>query len=155
LRQIGRAKDTCKVRYDAFMRADSALNEIRRDIASLVRSDDLFYSRFLLIDNRSRAGRESFERDELLMFSNRLRPLRNVDFNGEGMQYETQYRIEEDRYGPVLWQRRDAFPDDHPGGGGVAVPRIEGIVELSIQAYDGLGWYDDWDSDISGLPLAV
>ena len=155
LRQIGRARETCKVRYNAHMRADTALNEIRRDIASIIRSDDLFYARLLLTDNQARGGSESFERDELLMFSNRLRPLRNVDFNGEGLEYETQYRIEEDRYGPVLWQRRDAFPDEYPGGGGVARPTVEGIVALSIQVYDGDSWFDDWDSDFDGLPLAV
>lgn len=155
LRQIGRAKDTCKVRYDAFMRADTALNGIRRDIASIVRSDDLFNCRFLLIDNLARGRDESYERDELLMFTTRLRPLRNIEFAGEGQEYETHYRLEEDKVGPVLWQRRDPFPDEHPGGGGLAVPSVEGIIALSIQVYDGTTWYDDWDSDFDGLPLAV
>src|SRR5262245_39594829 len=47
LQQVGRAKNTSKMRYDAHMRADAALTALRRDIASIVRSDDLFYSRFL------------------------------------------------------------------------------------------------------------
>jgi type II secretion system protein J len=155
LRQIGRSKDTCKVRYDAHMRADAALSNIRRDIASIVRSDDLFYTRFLLINNQIHGRDESYDRDELLIFSDRLRPLRNIEFTGEGLEYETQYRVEEDKYGPVLWQRRDAFPDQYPGGGGVATPAVEGILALSIQAYDGTQWYDDWDSDYDGLPVAV
>src|SRR5690349_12240980 len=86
LRQVGRAKDTCKVRYDAYMRADTALNELRRDIASIVRSDDLFNCRFLLTDRVAHGKDESYERDELLMFTDRLRALRNIDFSGEGME---------------------------------------------------------------------
>ena len=32
---------------------------------------------------------------------------------------------------------------------------VEGIVGLSIEAYDGNEWYHEWDSDYDGLPLAV
>ena len=71
------------------------------------------------------------------------------------MEFETQYRIEEDELGSVLWQRRDAVPDEFPRGGGIATPRVEGVISLGIEAYDGNTWYDQWDSDIDGLPWAL
>lgn len=153
--QLGRAKNTSKLRFDAHIRADSALNSLRKDMASILRSDDLFYSRFLLINDNIRAGSEYFDRDEVVIFNTRVRPLRNIEFSGEGFEYETQYRIEEDDFGPVLWVRHDAMPDEYPEGGGMATPAVEGIIGLSIQAYDGQAWYDEWDSDLDGLPVAV
>ncbi len=153
--QLGRARNTSKLRFDAFLRADAALNLIRGDIASITRSDDLFYTRLLLTDDTARGGREEFDRDELLIFNTRLRPTRNIDFAGEGYEHETQFRVIEDEYGPALWQRTDAFPDEYPGGGGKATPAVEGVLGLTIQVYDGSNWYDEWDSDVSGLPTAV
>jgi hypothetical protein len=91
-------------------------------------------------------------RDEVLVFNGRLEPLGEIDYNGEGGEYETQYRIDEDDYGVALWQRRDAVPDEWPDGGGVATPLAEGLVSLEIRAYDGQEWYDEWDSDLDGLP---
>ena len=156
LSQLTRAKSICKERFNAFLRADAALNTLRRDVASVIRSDDLFFTRLRLSDHSASSPVGEIDRDEILLFVTRLRPVRDIDnFNGEGIEYETQYRIEEDEIGPVLWQRRDAFPDEYPAGGGVAVPLVEGVVGLRIQAYDGDRWYDDWDSDVSGLPLAV
>ena len=46
--QLGRAKNSCKRRFDAHLRADVALNALRRDIISIVRSDDLFDTQLLL-----------------------------------------------------------------------------------------------------------
>jgi prepilin-type N-terminal cleavage/methylation domain-containing protein len=155
LGQLGRAKNTSKLRFDAHIRADSALNELRKNIASLTRTDDLFYTRFLLINDDIRAGGEYLDRDELLVFNTRVRPLRNIEFSGEGFEYETQYRIDEDDGGPILWVRHDAMPDEYPAGGGMAIPAVEGLIGLSIQAYDGLAWYEEWDSDLDGLPIAV
>jgi hypothetical protein len=71
------------------------------------------------------------------------------------MEFETQFRIETDALGPALWQRRDAVPDEYPRGGGVATPLVAGVVSLAAEAYDGELWYQDWDSDYHGLPLAV
>ncbi|MHC4245497.1 MAG: hypothetical protein ACYSUU_01715, partial [Planctomycetota bacterium] len=31
-------------------------------------------------------------------------------------------------------------------------PMAEGVVGFKIEAYDGLEWYDEWDSDLVGLP---
>lgn len=155
LSQLGRAKNTSKLRYDAFMRADAALTSVRHEIASIIRSDDLFYTRFQLRDDSVRVRDETFDRDEVLVFNTRLKPLRNIDFNGEGFEYESQFRIAEDDYGPVLWSRHDPMPDEYPLGGGIATPEVEGVISLTIEAYDGTAWYQEWDSDDEGLPLAV
>ena len=159
LSQIGRARNTARTRLQAFLRADHALNDIRRDAASVIRSNDLFHSRVLLIDDSQTFNldghRMELDRDELLIFSTRLRPLIQIDYNGEGVEYETQYRIAEDQAGPALWQRRDAVPDVTPAGGGIATPIADGIVGLRIEAYNGETWFDEWDSDIDGLPWAL
>ncbi|MHC5024862.1 MAG: prepilin-type N-terminal cleavage/methylation domain-containing protein, partial [Planctomycetota bacterium] len=155
LANLGRSKSVSNHRLAAHLRADAALNAIRRDIASIVRTDDLFYTRFLLMHGETRVAGEMVERDELVMFCNRFRPLRDIDFHGEGLEYETQYRIEEDEFGPVLWLRRDALPDKYPLGGGVAAPVAEGIVSLRIEAFDGEQWNEEWESDEQGLPIAV
>ncbi len=153
--QLGRARNTGKLRFDAHIRADAALAAIRRDVAAVTRAQDLFYTRLLLIDDVARAGSEEFDRDELLIFNTRARAMRNIDFNGEGFEYETQFRIIEDGSGPALWQRADALPDQYPLAGGTALPLVEGVAGLTIQVYDGFNWYDEWDSDISGLPKAI
>lgn len=155
LGNVARAKNTSKVRFDAHLRADAALNALRKDIVSVLRSDDLFFTRLLLTDRTERAGDEVFDRDEILVFNTRLRPLRNIDFGGEGFEYETQYRVIDDDYGPVLWVRHDAMPDEYPAGGGQTKPLVEGILGLKIEAYNGQAWYEEWDSDIEGLPLAI
>jgi len=155
LSQLGRAKNTSKLRFDAFIRADSALNLLRKEIVAVTRSDDLFYSRFLLTNDSVKVGKEQFDRDQILVFNTRLRPLRNIDFGGEGFEYESQFRIADDDLGPMLWARHDHMPDEYPEGGGVATPEVEGVIGLAIEAYDGYAWFDEWDSDTEGLPLAV
>jgi type II secretion system protein J len=151
LSQLSRAKTTSKLRLDAFLRADVALNAIRRDVASILRSDDLFQTRLMLTDDNMGA----LDRDEILVFNSRLRPIRDIDYRGEGVEYETQYRVADDDAGPVLWQRRDPVPDEFPGGGGRVTPVVEGVVGLSIEAFDGYQWEEEWDSDEEGLPAAL
>ena len=155
LANLGRSKASSSERLKAYLRADTALNTVRRDIASIIRADDLFYTRLLLSDSKVKLDGEEIDRDELLIFTNRLKPLRDISYKGEGIEYETQFRIQEDEYGPVLWTRRDAFPDQYPAGGGMVQPMVEGIVGLSIEAYNGDDWLSEWDSDEDGLPLAV
>lgn len=155
LSQVGRARTISRVRLQAYLRADSALDAVRRDLSSILRDADLFHTRVLLYDGGRimRVGsRMDLDRDEILVFNTRLEPLGEIDYNGEGGEYETQYRVDEDRYGTTLWQRRDPVPDDIPAGGGVATPMAEGVVGFKIEAYDGLEWYDEWDSDLDGLP---
>ena len=155
LAQLGRAKNTSKLRLDAFLRADAALEAVRKEVVSVIRSDDLFFTHLLLINDTIRAQDEVFDRDEILVFNTRLKALRNIEFSGEGFEYETQFRVAEDDYGPVLWVRNDAMPDEYPLGGGMAKPVVEGIVSISIEAYDGDQWLEQWDSDIDGLPMAI
>lgn len=155
LTNLARAKTSSRQRLEAYLRADTALNMIRRDVVSIIRSDDLFWTRFMLIDNAIDTPAGRMDRDEILIFNNRLKPVRQTEYNGEGMEYETQYRIQEDELAPNLWRRRDPLPDEYPLGGGVATPVTDGMLGLKIEAYDGYQWFDQWDSDFEGLPLAV
>jgi hypothetical protein len=91
----------------------------------------------------------------LLVFNGNLRANKEIDFNGEGLEYETQFRIEDIDTNISLWKRRDAILDDNPVGGGIAVPIAEGIVSLLLEAFDGESWYGEWDSDELGIPEAI
>lgn len=156
--QLAKAKSTSRMRFDAHHRADVALTALRRDIVSIIRADDLFYTRLLLLDDHARTGDREIpevDRDEILVFNTRLREMHPSDYAGEGIEYETQYRVEDDEFGPILWQRRDAVPEEYPRGGGIATPLVEGVIGLSIEVYDGDEWHETWDSDEDGLPLAV
>lgn len=155
LTNLVRAKTSSRQRLEAYLRADSALSMIRRDVVSIIRSDDLFWTRLLLIDGAKETPGGRMDRDEILIFNNRLKPVRQTEFNGEGMEYETQYRIQEDDLAPNLWSRRDPMPDEYPLGGGVATPVTNGMLGLKLEAYDGYQWHDQWDSDLEGLPLAI
>jgi len=156
LSQLGRARAIATERAEAFQRASVALEELRRDIASAVRSDDLFECRFLLTTDAPSARNGNNERSDLLMFSESLRPNGEIDYQGEGREYETHYRVEDDELGSALWRRRDPVPDEVPDGGGVAAPIADGIVSLVIEASDAIGaWRTEWDSDIDGMPMLV
>jgi len=153
--QIVQAKSISRERLDAYVRADVALRNLRRDIVSTLRRDDLFYTRLVIENDSVNSLLGQMDRDTLLVFNHRLRASREIDYNGEGVEYETAYRIEEDEWGPVLWQRRDALPDQYPTAGGIVSPIAEGVVSLALEAYDGEQWLQDWDSDYDGIPHAV
>ena len=155
LSQLSRAKSGGREQLAAHLRADAALNAVRRDIVSVLRDTDLFWTRLLLTDQSISSPYGPLDRDEILVFNSQLRPIRDLDFIGDGAEFETHLRIEEDADGIVLWRRRDAVPDEYPRGGGVAIPLISGVVGLSMEAYDGELWYPSWDSDFDGLPLAI
>lgn len=154
---LGRSKSTSKQRLDAYLRADAALTSLRREIIALIRTDDLFYTRFHLIDDSVNAGPDvgHLDRDELLIYNNRLASNHDIDFQGEGSEYETQLRVEDDDFGPALWQRRDPVPEEFPFGGGMVIPVAEGVIALNIEVFDGNLWNDDWESDDWGIPHAV
>ncbi len=155
LHQLGKVKSLSARHLAACLRADAALAALRGEIVSVIRSDDLFFSRLQVTDRAGASALGLLDRDSILLFNTRLRPVREIDYIGEGMSYETQLRIEEDEVGPVLWQRRDPVPDEYPLGGGVATPLVEGIIAVSIEAYDGFQWFEEWDSDTDGLPWAL
>jgi len=155
LSQLGRARDAARLRMTATRRASDALEAIRRDIQSAVRSSDLFLTRFRLAGETVRSEGRELDRDQMLLFNERLKPTRTLDYTGEGQEYETQYRIESDEGGSALWRRRDPVPDEYEAAGGIAEPVGEGVVALRLEAYDGSEWRQDWDSDADGLPRAV
>ncbi len=155
LSRISRTRDVARTQLEAVTRANAALDSVRRDLISVVRDSDLFYTRVLLLDGTTYTQYGPMSRDEVLVFNNRLRPMHRDEYAGEGGEYESQYRIDDDRDGSVLWMRRDAVPDENGEGGGMAVPSIDGVVGIEVEAYDGEAWYPDWDSDVFGLPWAL
>ena len=155
LSQLGRAREVARLRMTACRRATDALEAIRRDVQSALRSNDLFNARFRLAPESVRSELGELDRDQMLLFDESMRPTHPLDYNGEGQEYEVQYRIEADADGPALWRRRDAVPDQYEDAGGVAEPVGEGVVSVRFEAYDGSAWRQDWDSDVDGLPWAV
>lgn len=155
LSQLGRAREVARLRMTACRRATDALEAIRRDVQSTLRSSDLFNTRFRLAPESVRSEVGELDRDQMLLFDESLRPTRPLDYSGEGQEYETQYRIEADADGPALWRRRDAVPDTFEDAGGIATPVGEGVVSVRFEAYDGSSWRQDWDSDVDGLPWSV
>jgi type II secretory pathway pseudopilin PulG len=155
LSQLGSAKAVSRQRLEAFSRCDTAIRTLRRDIISILRRGDLFHTRMLITDSTHRFQGDIVDQDELLVFDGELRANKEIDFNGEGMEYETQFRIEPNDISSALWKRRDAILDDNPVGGGMATPIVGGIIALQIEAYDGYSWFPDWDSDELGIPHAI
>ena len=155
LSQLGRARNISRIRMTASRRASDALESIRRDVQSTVRSDDLFDTRLRLAPEVVRSPVGEVDRDQLLLFNTRLRPIRRIDYSGEGDEYETQYRIEEDRDGPVLWRRRDAVPDEFEDAGGIAESIGDGVIGVRFEAFDGQSWVQERDSDVDGLPISI
>ena len=155
LSQLGSAKAVSRQRLEAFSRCDTAIRTLRRDIITTLRRGDLFNTRLLISDATHRFQGEIVDQDELLVFDGSLRANKEIDFNGEGMEYETQFRIEPNDVSSALWKRRDAILDDNPIGGGMVTPIADGIIALQIEAFDGLSWFTQWDSDESGIPHAI
>lgn len=155
LSQLARTRAVSRVRLDSHLRTSMALDRIRREVQGAIRSDDLFDSRLLIIDDTVSAPVGDLDRDELLVFNTKVRPVRERTYSGDGQEWETHLRVEEDEIGSALWMRTDAVPDDVDRGGGMADPIMSGIIGLKFEAYDGTVWRDEWDSDIDGMPWAV
>lgn len=154
LSQIGKARNLARDRVEAYQRAATALEAVRSDVVGSLRSDDLFDCRFLLTAASSRGT--GYNRSELLLFNASLRSIRELDYQGEGTEYETAYRVEDDDLGSALWRRRDPVPDDVPDGGGMVEPVSDGLVAIYVEASDGEGsWQEEWDSDYDGMPKLV
>ena len=157
LGQLSKARSLSRTRMAAYVRADAAMNAVRRDLFSVLRSDDLFLTKLRINDGLARSVAGNVDRDDLLLFSSRMRLSRPAGTlnQGEGMEYEVQYRIVDDEAGSVLWQRRDAVADEYFDGGGVATPLVTDIASLNVEAFDGEEWFSNWDSDDDGLPFAI
>lgn len=160
-----RAQAVSGARREARARAEAAAERISIDVENLIRDGDLYDVRVLLMD----AGSGATARDQLLLFSGSATVARAGNIQAEGGRYEIQYRpvdrlvvAADHRRTPnapastlVLWRRVDPIPDDVPDGGGVVFPVAEGLLNLSIEAFDGESWYDAWDSDRDGIPHAL
>ncbi|MBX3357761.1 MAG: prepilin-type N-terminal cleavage/methylation domain-containing protein [Phycisphaeraceae bacterium] len=161
LSQIVRARDGAAVRLTAFARAQAAAERMAQDVESIVRDGDLAATRFV-IQPGSPANTES-RLDGLLVFSRtakRVRPSSGpLGTTPEGGELEVQYRADRVPGALVssasLLRRADPNRDEVIDGGGVVSPVADGVLSIAVQAFDGVGWYDDWDSDLSGYPHAV
>lgn len=152
-------------RREARARADAAVERIAVDVENVVRDADLYDDRVFLTDG----GSGALARDQLLLFSGSATVARAGNIQAEGGRYEIQYRPVDrpvinttSRRRPnapsstiVLWRRVDPVPDEVPDGGGVVFPVAEGLLSLSIEAFDGENWYESWDSDRDGIPHAI
>mgnify|MGYP002628258868 FL=1 len=155
LSQLARARASSKVRLNAHLRANTALEKIRRELQQVIRSDNLIDTRILLTGDSVNSPIGDLARNDVLIYSTKLSPVRNKTYEGDGIEHEVQLRVTDDESGSALWMRDDAVPDDNEGGGGKAAPMMDGIIGLYIEASDGTDWYDSWDSDINGLPVAL
>ena len=155
LSQLGSAKSVSRQRLEAYSRCDTALKDLRKEVVSTLRRGDLFETRVLITDGTGRFQGENVNKDELLVFNGNVRANKEIDFNGEGLEYETEFRIEDKDISSAIWKRRDAILDDNPVGGGIVTPIADGIISLDLEAYDGFSWFPDWDSDELGLPHAL
>ncbi len=155
LSQLARARATSKVRLSAHLRASAALERIRHELQQVIRSDELIDTRVLLTDTITDTPIGDTPRNELLIYTTKLSPVRTKAYEGDGLEHETQLRIVEDDDGSTLWIRTDSVPDENDEGGGRADPIMDGIIGLHVEAFDGSSWYDTWDSDIFGLPHAL
>lgn len=157
LSQTLRTRAASESRETASMRAAAAAGQLALDALHAVRAGDLFDARVLLVS----AEADGLPRDEILLFAWSARPARSMSEQNEGDAYEVQYRLEP--AGParaaaapmILWRRIDPVPDRVTDGGGIAEPIVEGIVSLSIEAFDGTSWFENWDSDRDGYPHAL
>lgn len=155
LSQLARTRNASRTRLDSHLRTSMALDKVRKEIQSALRSDDLFDSRILIRDDTTGSPVGDLDRDELLVFNAKVKPTREKQYSGEGLEWETAFRVEDDEIGPALWMRTDSVPDEMDEGGGTAEPLMGGIVGIKFEAYDGMSWLDSWDSDMDGMPWAI
>ena len=147
-------------RFESLRYAGAAADLIAHDIQALNRESDPLHARLAIFDGISALDQPA---DQLLLLSRGTRPVRATSPQAEGPIHSVQYRVQgrpaAAAAGPegtlTLWRRADPFPQDYQDGGGVATPMVDQLVALSIEAYDGVDWFPDWDSDLDGLPHAV
>lgn len=155
--QMIRSRDRSAARAEAFGRANLAADLIARDVTNALRDSDLLNAKVAI----TREGKPGQGLDGVLLFSHIDRPIRPGAIQAEGDEAEVQYKLRPAEGlsakpgSMVLWMRRAPVPDEYPDAGGVATPLVEGVMSLTMQAYDGTTWIDEWDSDLDGLPHAL
>lgn len=142
------ARRAADERRNAYVAARVAVDRVARDLATIVRDEDLTFSTVRVIDS----GEADLPTDELLLLCSSTEPVRGIDGVPEGDRFEVQYRLSSD--GRLLRRRDPAF-DQYIDGGGVVSTVAEHIRSISIEAADAESWYPDWDSDRDGLPHGV
>ncbi len=159
--QLIRARDGAAVRLAAFTRAQAAADRMAQDVETLVRDSDLSAARFL-IEPGAPVNTES-RLDGMLLFSRTAKRVRSsagpLGSSPEGGELEVQYRADRAPGTLVssssLMRRADPNLDEVIDGGGVVSPVADGVLSITLQASDGVNWFDEWDSDLSGYPHAV
>lgn len=156
------ARSKSNAREQARSRAETAATMIARDIANAIRAGDLFDGQVYITDSTV----DGSARDEILLFARSGRRARAESDQPESGEYEVQYRVvprveQGERAGAggrnnlSLWRRTDPVPDEWLDAGGVATAVGDGVVELSVTAFDGEGWFTTWNSDQDGYPHAI
>jgi prepilin-type N-terminal cleavage/methylation domain-containing protein len=156
--QTVRSRDRATSALDAFSRAQVAVQRLAEDAGMALRDAELKYGKIAIVTGGP-AGRTS---QGLLLFTHQNRPVRTGEGAVESDEYEVQYRLEpgetvQRNAGSMytLWRRSDPVIDDYPDAGGVASPIVDGLVSISLDAYDGSVWRTTWDSDADGYPHAL
>ncbi len=155
LSQIAKSRAMAKVRLSSSLRANTAMERIRKELQQAIRSDDMLNTRVLVTSDRTDSPVGDLDRDQILVYTTKILPVRKREYSGEGMEHEVQCRVEEDDAGSALWIRTDAVPDENEHGGGQALPVMDGVIGLNVEAFDGASWFDEWDSDVNGMPWAL
>ena len=155
---LARTKSISAARQQSMERAHSMVTAIAGDAVRLMRDHDLYFTRVVILDEESKGQ----ARDDLLLIVRTLEPVRGLFGIAEGADFEVQYRLEdlesemkredESKKPMALWKRADPGMDEYQTAGGIATLMSSGILSLSVEAYDGDDWLDEWDSDVDGLP---
>jgi len=149
-------------RSDALQNARVALSLLAADLrAATVLDDDLEFVGM----SRELNGREADNLDfATRRFSTRVP--READWRE--VSWYVDVHPETGEVG--LWRRVDPFPDAQMLEGGQREEILPGLIELKLEFYDGIFWYDEWGkvsgrrdtpaptslwSNLSGIPDAV
>lgn len=151
LSALARARQGAGERARAASRAAIATDMIALDVMRVAREQDLYWTRVLIVD-RTLAGTE---RDQLLLVSRSRQRVRGESDSPEGSDFEVAYRVVSSAEGPGLWRRADPALDQYQDAGGVITRISDGVETVRLEAYDGESWFDEWDSDLDGLPHAI
>jgi len=149
--QLLRARAASAAHQQAFARAEAGAARMALDVTNSVRNIEPYFQRVAIVNG----GLPGQERDELLVLMRSLRPLRGIEGSPEGDEYEAQYRVVSTQGTPALWRRVDAAHDLALDGGGIATATVSSVAALSLEATDGIDWFEEWDSDSDGMPHAV
>ncbi len=142
------ARRAADERRSAYVAARVAVDRVARDLATVVRDEDLTFTCVRI----TKGGDETHPADEILLLCSSTEPVRGLEGVPEGDRFEVQYRLAGD--GRLL-RRRDSAFDEYLDGGGVVSTVADHISSITFEAADSESWYPDWDSDRDGMPHGV